>query len=93
MHTQHIDVSQLGSVVKAYEATGEELDNRLLDLEREMADIEKEVEAERTNLIGTAYNERLNIRAVIGVFAEVEGEVEIALIYGRRFFKPLFNAN
>ncbi|KAF5369113.1 hypothetical protein D9615_010435 [Tricholomella constricta] len=81
MHVQHIDTTQLGKVVKEYDATAEELDNRMLELEGQLAGMDKEVEEEKSKLAGPKRNDKLNIRAVIGVFADVEGEVEIALIY------------
>ncbi|KAF5374158.1 hypothetical protein D9615_008861 [Tricholomella constricta] len=81
MHIQHIDMSQIGKVLTEYDATAEKLDKRMLYLEKELAAVEKEIGDERKNLSAKAHNEQLNIRTVIGIFAEIEGEVEIALIY------------
>ncbi|KAF8057091.1 hypothetical protein FPV67DRAFT_1611316 [Lyophyllum atratum] len=81
MHSQHINVMQVGKVMKEYEATAGELDGRVLDLEKELSDVEAEIAEERTKLGGKALEDHLGIQVAIGVFAEVEGEVEIALIY------------
>ncbi|KAF5374163.1 hypothetical protein D9615_008847 [Tricholomella constricta] len=81
LHVQHIDTAQLGKVVKEYDAAAEELDDRMLELEGQLKGMDKEVEEEKAKLAGPKRNDKLNIRAVVGVFADVEGEVEIALIY------------
>ncbi|KAG5640964.1 hypothetical protein DXG03_006525 [Asterophora parasitica] len=81
LSTQHIDVTQLGKIIKEYDATAEQLDDRMLELEKQLKDIDKEIEEERKKLSDPKHDGSLGIRAVIGVFADVEGEVEIALIY------------
>ncbi|KAF8076841.1 hypothetical protein FPV67DRAFT_1559215 [Lyophyllum atratum] len=58
-----------GNVVEEYEVTAGELDNCVLELEKELSDVEEEIAEERMKLGGRQ------------VFAEVEGEVGIALIY------------
>jgi hypothetical protein len=85
LNVQHIDMAKLGQVVADYDGTAEQLDERLLELEQQLNDIEEEMEAESAKLRGTTANEKLNLRAAIGVFAESGGEVEIALIYGMYF--------
>ncbi|KAG5641474.1 hypothetical protein DXG03_005126 [Asterophora parasitica] len=81
LSTQHVDVAQLGKIVKEYDATAEQLDDRILQLEKQLKDTDKEIEKEREKLWGAKPDDSLGIRAVIGVFADVEGEVEIVLIY------------
>ncbi|KAF9465725.1 hypothetical protein BDZ94DRAFT_1320026 [Collybia nuda] len=81
LNVQHIDMAKLGQVVIDYETTAEQLDERLLELEQKLNDIEEEITAEKAKLSGVTVNEKLGLRAAIGVFAESEGEVEIALIY------------
>lgn len=65
-----------------YDATAEQLDERTLELEQKLSDIEEEIDAERVKLRGTTVDKKLNLRATIGVFADSAGEVEIVLIYG-----------
>ncbi|KAG6807773.1 hypothetical protein H0H87_000966 [Tephrocybe sp. NHM501043] len=83
MDVKTIDVTQVRQVVKEYEATAEELDNRALDLEAQLLEIEEQLAEERARLGASSPTSTLNKRAVIGVFADVEGEVEIVLIYGK----------
>ncbi|KAG6852228.1 hypothetical protein C0991_001818 [Blastosporella zonata] len=83
MDVKSIDVMQVRQVVKEYDATVEELDNRVSELEVQMKEIDAALVKERDNLRGPNLNDKLNKRAVIGVFARVEGEVEIVLIYGK----------
>ncbi|GLB45313.1 putative mucoidy inhibitor A [Lyophyllum shimeji] len=78
---EHIGAAQIASVVKGYETTAEELDNRVLTLENEQKEIEKDMEKEQSVLWGGKGDDKLNKRVVIGVFADAPGEVEIALIY------------
>lgn len=82
MDVKTIDVGSVRQVVKAYDTTAEELDNRVLELEGQLADIEQELAKERASLDGPKPNDKLRKRVVIGVFADVEREVEIVLIYG-----------
>ncbi|KAG6872123.1 hypothetical protein C0995_012777 [Termitomyces sp. Mi166 len=82
MDVKTIDVGQVRQVVKEYDTTAEELDNRVLELEGQLKEIQKELEKERASLnSGPKPNDELRKRAVIGVFADVEGEVEIILVY------------
>ncbi|KAG6907487.1 hypothetical protein DXG01_008777 [Tephrocybe rancida] len=81
MDVKTVDVAQVRNVVKEYDTTAEELDDRVLELQAQLKEIDEELAKERTNLRGLAYNGRLNKRVVISVFADIEGEVEIVLIY------------
>ncbi|KAG6876035.1 hypothetical protein C0993_006036 [Termitomyces sp. T159_Od127] len=81
MDVKTIDVVSVRQVVREYDTTAEELDDRVFELEAQLADIENELEKERARLNGPKPNDKLRKRAVIGVFADVEDEVEIVLIY------------
>jgi len=82
LSVQHVTMSELGSVVNDYDKTAETLDSRLLGLERELKDAEKEIKKERAKLADSTVNEKLNRRVAVGLFAASEDEVTIALIYG-----------
>jgi chromosome segregation ATPase len=82
VNTGHVDVSKLQDVVHHYDATAEELDDRVTKLEEELKELKTAAKAEQEKLAGPTGNEKLNLRATIGVFADGEGEVKIALIYG-----------
>ena len=58
------------------------MDDKVTHLEKEKKRLEKEVEEEKANLAGPKGNVKLGLKATIGVFADFEGEVEIAIIYG-----------
>lgn len=75
-------VSDLASVVDSYESTGEKLDDRVSDLEGRIIKVDENIVEEVEKLSEQTWDDKLNIRATIGVFADVEGDVEIALIYG-----------
>ena len=82
LNVEHINTSQLGKIVDDYDTTAGKLDLRGLELEKQLQDIEEEVEEERVKLTESNLNEKLNLRVAIGLFVSSEGEVEIALIYG-----------
>ncbi|KAF9465724.1 hypothetical protein BDZ94DRAFT_1214090 [Collybia nuda] len=81
LSVQHIDMAKLGQVVADYNTTTEQLDEQLMELEQKLSDVEGEIAAENTKLSGTNVNDKLGLRAAIGIFADSESEVEIALIY------------
>ncbi|KAF8073400.1 hypothetical protein FPV67DRAFT_743681 [Lyophyllum atratum] len=61
MHSQHVDVMQVGNVVKEYEATAGELDNRVSELEKELSEVEEELAEEQKKLGGKALDDHLGI--------------------------------
>jgi hypothetical protein len=82
LNVQHIPMSELRGVMADYDKSAEELDIRGLELEAQLKAIDTEIESERAKLSGTTFNDQLNRRAAIGIFAASGGEVEIALVYG-----------
>lgn len=81
VNVEHVAVTALGEVVETYESTCEKLDDKVTELEKQLDDLYKSIEDERKKLSGPTGNHKLNLKASIGVFADHEGEVEIALIY------------
>lgn len=81
IRAQYVEASQLGKVIKEFDTAAEEWDDRNLELDTQLADVDKEIEKERVKLAGPKRNDKLNLRATIGVFADVEDEVEMSLIY------------
>jgi len=80
--SSHVDTAKLRDVVQSYNATAGELDTKVTELEDELQELEDEIKAEKVKLSGPTGNEKLNLKASIGVFADVDGEIQIALIYG-----------
>jgi len=81
LNVQHIDVTALGKVMENYDATGSALDDKVIELEKTLKGIDEQLEIERKNLNGPSPNAKLGHRATIGVFAQLESEVEMSLIY------------
>lgn len=86
LDSQHLDVTKLTSIVQSYDSAAEKLDSKITELEGVKKRISKDIEEEKRSLAGPKANEKLRLKSTIGVFAEVEGEVEIALIYGKRTY-------
>ncbi|KAF9532401.1 hypothetical protein CPB83DRAFT_847799 [Crepidotus variabilis] len=84
LNAEHIGVAKLREVVQSYDATAGELDERVTQLEKQLEEIKEAITKEKELLGGPTQNERLNLKASIGVFADFEGEVKIALIYAVR---------
>lgn len=82
LNTQHLAVGDLSKIVDNFDSTGGRLDDKVSELETQLEEINEDIKIEIGKLSGPTVNQRLNIRAAIGVFADFEGEVEVALIYG-----------
>ena len=82
LDSQHLDVSKLQSIVESYDATAEKLDTKITELEGTRKRLEEEIEEEKKELAGPKGNTKLRLKSTIEVFANFEGEVEVALIYG-----------
>ncbi|KAJ7659863.1 hypothetical protein B0H17DRAFT_992415 [Mycena rosella] len=76
---QHLDVSKLESVMDNYDSTGEKLESKKSDLTEQLRSIDADIARARIDV--PKENERLRMKAVVGVFAQTAGDVEIALIY------------
>ncbi|KAJ6527188.1 hypothetical protein B0H19DRAFT_970147 [Mycena capillaripes] len=78
---QHLEVSKLASAMENYDSTGEKLDAKKFDLTEQLRTIDADIVLERARIAVPHENDKLRVKAAIGVFAQAEGEVEIALIY------------
>jgi hypothetical protein len=65
-----------------YDSTGEKLDAKKSDLTEELRKSDADISFERARIAVPHENDKLRVKAAIGVFAQAEGNVEIALIYG-----------
>ncbi|KAL0946102.1 hypothetical protein HGRIS_012367 [Hohenbuehelia grisea] len=80
-----VNVQDLGSVVEKYEAEGEKLDDRLLELAQLLKDVDKDITAEKARLRGSSHrNQELGQTATISVFVQTGGDIELVLIYAVR---------
>ncbi|KAF5315032.1 hypothetical protein D9619_007476 [Psilocybe cf. subviscida] len=80
-NVDHLDVSKLQGAVDAYDASAAQLDEKVTELEKEIKEIDEAMNEERKSLAGPSENSKLNLKASIGIFADSEGEIKIALIY------------
>ncbi|KAJ7660443.1 hypothetical protein B0H17DRAFT_954241 [Mycena rosella] len=78
---EHLEVSKLQSVMENYDSTGEKLDVRKADLTEQLRLIDAEIVLEIARIAVPHENDKLRVKAAIGVFAEAASDVEIALIY------------
>ncbi|KAJ6519261.1 hypothetical protein C8R45DRAFT_1057782 [Mycena sanguinolenta] len=78
---QHLEVSHLDKVLEQYDSTGGRLDAKKIELTEELRRLDSEISSERALIAVPHENSKLRMQAAIGVFAESEGAVEIALIY------------
>jgi uncharacterized protein (TIGR02231 family) len=81
LNVERVNVSQIGDVMRGFDSQGEQLDDRVLGLEQQLSTTEDEIRVERERLAGPSKNDKLGLRAAIGIFAASEGDVEIVLIY------------
>ncbi|KAJ7205272.1 hypothetical protein GGX14DRAFT_522742 [Mycena pura] len=78
---EHLDVSKLGSVMEHYDSTGEKLHARKSELTEQLRVVEADIQRERLRIALPHEHDKLRMKVAIGVFAETDGNVEIALIY------------
>ncbi|KAJ7119768.1 hypothetical protein C8R44DRAFT_737530 [Mycena epipterygia] len=78
---EHLEASKLENVMENYDSTGEKLDARKYGLKEQLRIIDANIALERAQIAAPQENEKLQMKAAIGVFAEAAGNVEIALIY------------
>ncbi|KAH6907606.1 hypothetical protein BKA70DRAFT_360154 [Coprinopsis sp. MPI-PUGE-AT-0042] len=81
LDTQHTDIGNLQNIVDNYDIAAGKLDEKISTLEIAKDQLEKAIEEEKKALSGPKNDEKLGLKASIGVFASIEGEVEIILIY------------
>ena len=88
LNVEHLAASNLREVVNSYDTVAKELDDRNAELDNVLSETDEAISVEKARLSGPTGNDKLNIKVSIGIFADFEGEVDIALIYGVYFFCP-----
>ncbi|KAF7316560.1 hypothetical protein MIND_00175300 [Mycena indigotica] len=78
---EHLDYSKIESVMESYNKAGEKLDDQKSELTERLQTLRVDIEKERERIAVPHENDKLRVKAAIGVFAEHEGDIEIALIY------------
>ena len=82
---EHLAASNLREVVDGYDTAASELDDKIAELDDVLIETNEAISVEQAKLSGPTGNEKLDVKVSIGVFADFEGEVDIALIYGAYF--------
>ncbi|KAF5371232.1 hypothetical protein D9758_004293 [Tetrapyrgos nigripes] len=80
MNIQHVDVSNLSTIMKSYASTGEELDEKVIELVGKMKEIEAKIKSE-TEAQRQKTKTELNTRVSVVVVAGAAGDVELVLTY------------
>ncbi|KAL0070047.1 hypothetical protein AAF712_002944 [Marasmius tenuissimus] len=81
LNTQHTNATDLASVLSNYETAASQQDGRLVELEEQMKNVDKEIAAEKKRLSPRDATER-GRHAYIGLVADAEDtEVELVLKY------------
>ncbi|KAJ6498209.1 hypothetical protein DFH09DRAFT_1446849 [Mycena vulgaris] len=81
LSVQHLEVSKLENVLESYEASGERLNAKKSEFTQELRIVETTIVVERAQITAPHENDRLRMKAAIGLFAQAAGDLEIALIY------------
>jgi hypothetical protein len=82
--TQHVVAADLETVTRNIDAVAQTLDQKLLSLEGELQNLDEALDVERGTLKKPHVDDALRLSALIGVFANESGEVEMCLVYGTR---------
>ena len=82
LNVEHLDISELGNAMDIYDSTEEEWENKITLVEKEIVSLDKEIEKEKLGLEKQVGNKKLRTQVVVGLYAEMAGEVEITVIYG-----------
>jgi len=86
MNIQHINVENLGNIMRSYDTAGEELDEKIIELEGKMKEVDAKIELENQKTVGLQHQSRSGyMRVSVAVFATVAGDVELVLTYGEFF--------
>ena len=82
IRAENISADQLKTAMETYDANAETLDGRVTELEQDIKLTGELIQAELTKRVRRPRNSKLNLKATIGVFADVEKEISIAFVYG-----------
>ncbi|KAL0577863.1 hypothetical protein V5O48_004135 [Marasmius crinis-equi] len=83
LNTQHTNASDLASVLSNYETAASQQDAKLVELEQQTKDVNKEISVEKKNISPKDATER-GRQAFIGLVADEDTDVELILKYAVR---------
>ena len=79
---QHLDPGKLTTVLESYDSSGKRLDEALIGQDKKLKDLSERIEEETNRLKKPSGDVRLRKQVTVGVFADSEADVEVAVIYG-----------
>lgn len=79
---ESLDISKLGEAMDIYDTTEQKWDERIIDIKKEMENIDSQIIQETERLEKLVENKKLRTNVAMGLFTESPAEVEIILIYG-----------
>jgi len=83
---EHLDVTKLGETMEVYDTTYAKWENKVLMLDEQLRLLGEKIKTEEDRLKIGDIPIKLKTKVVIDLYAEVENELEIFLIYGKPFF-------
>lgn len=81
-----LEIEHLRASASNYHKAVEELDDGIENLENVLAETNEARSIEKVKLSGPVGHPKLNLKVSIGLFADSEGEIKVALIYGVYFY-------
>ena len=80
---QHLDPGKLTAVLESYDSSGKRLDEALIGQDKMLKDLSERIKEETKRLKKPSGDVRLRKQVTVGVFADSEADVEVAVIYGK----------
>lgn len=82
IRAENVSADKLKAAVETYDTNAEALDDRVTALEQDIKLTGELIQAEFAKTARRPQNAKLNLKATIGVFADAEREINIAIVYG-----------
>jgi predicted nucleic acid-binding Zn-ribbon protein len=86
---EHLDISKLGEAMDIYDSTEEGWEDKIILLNKEIVSLDKKIEEEESRLRKQVGSKKLRTQVMVGLYAELAGEVEITVIYGASLFSAI----
>lgn len=81
-NVQEFNASHLGRIMETYNVTRGRLESKIMEVTRELGDVNEQLDAEQSRLAGPCGNDKLRMKVEVGVFAEYDTIVEFMMTYG-----------
>ncbi|KAH9475070.1 Protein F37C4.5 [Psilocybe cubensis] len=78
---EHMDISKLGEAMDVYDNTEEKWDLKIMELRKDIKDLEIQMDQEVQRLEMQVENKKLRTKVTLTIFTEIDAELEIILVY------------